>query len=70
MTEKKTEEQKEEKDLKDLNINEHKKTRSKRTARISSKDKEVTKLKVELSEIKDKYIRLYLWRFINDTDDL
>ena len=59
MTEKKTEEQKEEKDLKDLNINEHKKTRSKRTARISSKDKEVTKLKVELSEIKDKYIRLY-----------
>lgn len=59
MTEKKTEEIKEVKDQKELNKKEHKKTTSRTTARSRSKDKELSKVKAELSEIKDKYLRLY-----------
>jgi molecular chaperone GrpE len=59
MTEKKTEEIKEVKDQKELNKKDHKKTTSRTTARSRSKDKELSKVKAELSEIKDKYLRLY-----------
>jgi molecular chaperone GrpE len=58
-TEKKTEEQDKIKEQKDVNEKQNKKASAKTTSRTRSKDKELNKLKSELSELKDKYIRLY-----------
>lgn len=59
MTEKKTEEQKEVIDQAELNKKTNKKSSTKTSSRSRSKDKELNKVKAELSEIKDKYLRMY-----------
>jgi len=59
MTEKKTEEKLEVKNQQELNKKEERKTKSRTTTRSRSKDKELNKIKTDLSEIKDKYLRLY-----------
>ena len=58
-TEKKTEEHKETIDHKESNKKSSKKTSTRTSSRSRGKDKELTKVKTELSEIKDKYLRLY-----------
>ena len=59
MTEKKTEEQKEIIDQKESNKKAKNKASNRTSSRSRGKDKELTKVKAELSEIKDKYLRLY-----------
>ena len=58
-TEKKTEEQKEVIDQKESNKKTDKKTSSRTSSKSRGKDKELVKVKAELSEIKDKYLRMY-----------
>jgi len=58
MTEKKTEEQKE-KDQKESNDKQDIQAAPKTRTRTRSRDKELHKLKAELSEMKDKFLRLY-----------
>ena len=58
-TEKKTEEQKEVLDKTESDKKSNKKSSSRSTSKSRGKDKELTKVKTELSEIKDKYLRLY-----------
>ena len=58
MTEKKTEVKKEVKDQEELKKKENKKP-ARTTSRTRGKEKEINKIKGELSEIKDKYLRLY-----------
>ena len=58
-TEKKTEEHKEVIDQKDSNKKTAKKSSTKTSSRSRGKDKELAKVKSELSEMKDKYLRLY-----------
>jgi molecular chaperone GrpE len=58
-TEKKTEEHKEIIDHTESNKKSNKKPSTKTSSRSRGKDKELTKVKAELSEIKDKYLRLY-----------
>ena len=59
MTEKKTEEQEEVIDQKESNKKTDKKSSSRTSSKSRGKDKELTKVKAELSEIKDKYLRMY-----------
>jgi len=59
MTEKKTEEQKEVIDQTELNKKTKNKSSNKSSSRSRGKDKELNKVKAELSETKDKYLRLY-----------
>lgn len=59
MTEKKTEEQKEVIDQSESNKKNKNKSSNKTSSRSRGKDKELTKVKAELSETKDKYLRLY-----------
>ena len=58
-TEKKTEEHKEVIDHKESDKKSSKKSSMRTSSRSRGKDKELTKVKTELSEIKDKYLRLY-----------
>ena len=58
-TEKKTEEHKEVLEHTESNKKSNKKSSTKTSSRSRGKDKELTKVKTELSEIKDKYLRLY-----------
>jgi len=59
MTEKKTEEQKEVIDQIESNKKTKNKSSEKTSSRTRGKDKELAKVKAELSETKDKYLRLY-----------
>jgi len=59
MTEKKTEEQKEVIDQTELNKMTKNKSSNRSNSRSRGKDKELTKVKAELSETKEKYLRLY-----------
>ena len=58
-TEKKTEEHKEVLEHTESNKKSNKKSSTKTSSRSRGKDKELAKVKTELSEIKDKYLRLY-----------
>jgi molecular chaperone GrpE len=58
-TEKKTEEHKEVLDQTESNKKSNKKSSARTSSRSRGKDKELVKVKTELSEIKDKYLRLY-----------
>jgi molecular chaperone GrpE len=58
-TEKKTEEHKEVIDQTESNIKSNKKSSTRSSSRSRVKDKELAKVKTELAEIKDKYLRLY-----------